>query len=135
MPWGRRYTKKVRSLTPNFRKKCFRAFGAKSLTSVSEAGWTSRKKVPLGIRLKSTRPSHGWFYSLYIPPEAKQIFDWRGFRRSGGGGLREFPYLPKAGMEILLPQSRAGCAKPDAKPRFCFLRKKRFFAFKKRFWG
>ena len=28
---------------------------------ISETGWTSRKKVPLGIRLKSTRPSHGRF--------------------------------------------------------------------------
>ena len=27
--------------------------------AISEPGWTSRKKVPLGIRLKSTRPSHG----------------------------------------------------------------------------
>jgi hypothetical protein len=25
---------------------------------ISEAGWTSRKKVPLGIRLKSARRSH-----------------------------------------------------------------------------
>ena len=26
--------------------------------AISEPGWISRKKVPLGIRLKSTRPSH-----------------------------------------------------------------------------
>ena len=26
--------------------------------AISEAGWTSRKKVPLGIRLKSARRSH-----------------------------------------------------------------------------
>ena len=43
-------------------------------TPISEAGWTSRKRNPLGIRLKSTRPSHGRFYSFHIPPEAKQNF-------------------------------------------------------------
>ena len=45
----------------------FRAFGVKSQTArkqrfdrcrhaISEAGWTSRNKVPLGVLLKSTRP-------------------------------------------------------------------------------
>ena len=39
----------------------FALFGSFWLhVAMSEPGWTSRKKVPLGIRLKSTtRPSHG----------------------------------------------------------------------------
>ena len=41
---------------------------------ISEAGWTSRKKVPLGIRLKSTRPSHGRVLPKLHPPEARQNF-------------------------------------------------------------
>ena len=79
----------MRSLTPNFRKNVFCAFGAKSPTSgksrfcrclypTSEAGWTSRKKEPLGIRLKSTRPSHGRFCSSLHPPEARQHFPLAG---------------------------------------------------------
>jgi len=32
------------------------------------------KKVPLGIRLKSTRPSHGRVLSKLHPPEARQSF-------------------------------------------------------------
>ena len=40
------------------------------------------KKISLGVRLKSTRPSHGWVcWSLY-PPEARQIFLLAGL--SGG---------------------------------------------------
>ena len=39
-----------------FANFCLRNLGVWS--AISEPGWTSRKKVPLGIRLKSTRPSH-----------------------------------------------------------------------------
>ena len=42
--------------------------------AISEMGWTSRKKVPLGIRLKSTRPSHGRVCCSLYPPEARQNF-------------------------------------------------------------
>ena len=49
------------------------------------AGWTSRKKVPLGIWLKSTRPSHGRFGAAGLgrdrshgKPGKKKIY-WRGF--------------------------------------------------------
>ena len=68
---------KVRSLTPGFRKKRFRAFGpnhphpeidfADVCAPFPRQGGPPEKKVPLGIRLKSTRPSHGRFYSFYIP--------------------------------------------------------------------
>ena len=50
--------------------------------AISEPGWISRKKkkAPLGIRLKSTRPSHGRFWSRQPPREARQNkFYWRGF--------------------------------------------------------
>ena len=75
-------------LTPNFfRKKRVSCFWGGQIThtrksrfyrcwhAISKAGWTSRKKVPLGVRLKSTRPSHGRVYcwSLY-PPEARHNF-------------------------------------------------------------
>ena len=39
--------------------------------AISEPGWTSRKKVPLGIRLKPTRPSHGRVCCSLNPPEAR----------------------------------------------------------------
>ena len=52
------------------------------LHPISETGWTCRIKVPLEIRLKSTRPSHGRFYSLYIPPEAGQ-------KKSTSGALKK----------------------------------------------
>ena len=42
--------------------------------AISEPGWTSRKKVPLGIRLKPTRPSHGRVCRSLHPPEARQNF-------------------------------------------------------------
>ena len=56
--------------------------------AISEPGWTSRKKVPLGIRLKSTRPSHGRFFSSLNPPEAIQ--------KNRLAGLWESP-LPDSG--------------------------------------
>ena len=42
--------------------------------AISKPGWTHRKKVPLGIRLKSTRPSHGRVLPKLDPPEARQNF-------------------------------------------------------------
>ena len=51
--------------------------------AISEPGWTSRKKVPLGIRLKSTRPSHGRVCSSLHPPEARQNFRRPGLWREG----------------------------------------------------
>ena len=46
----------------------------KRLCDLAEQGWTSRKKVPFGIRLKSTRPSHGRVLPKLHPPEARQNF-------------------------------------------------------------
>ena len=40
--------------------------------AISEAGWTSRKKVPLGAKLESTRPNYMRVLSNPIPPEAGQ---------------------------------------------------------------
>ena len=91
MPWGRRYTKKVRSLTPNFRKKrvsCFwgqithirkSRFCRCFCCRISEAGWTPEKKWHLEsglnqrdramaglIRVRSHRkPSKVFYQVLY----------------------------------------------------------------------
>ena len=74
----------MRSLTPNFRLYVFRAFGAKSHTpgKADFAGVCTpfpRKggppgKVPLGVRLKSTRPSHGRVCWGLYPPKAVHNF-------------------------------------------------------------
>ena len=42
-------------------------------TPLPRQGGPAGKKVPLGIRLKSTRPSHGRFWSRSLPREAKQL--------------------------------------------------------------
>ena len=55
------------------------------------------KKVPLGIRLKSTRPSHGRFWSRPLPREARQ-------KKSTGGALIAPPLRRRKGFE----QARAG---------------------------
>ena len=56
--------------------------------ATSEVGCTSRKKVPLGIRLKSTRLSHGRFWSRPLPREAEHDFSTGGaFERRSGRGL------------------------------------------------
>ena len=52
---------------------------------ISETGRTFRKKVPLGIRLKSTRPSHGRFWSRLLPREAKRNFLLAGLSRHPRG--------------------------------------------------
>ena len=75
-------------------KKRFRAFGVKSHTAgkhrfgrcwhaISEIRCTSRKKVPVGVWLKSTRPSCVRFCSMPNPPQAGGNIDDRGF-----GGFR-----------------------------------------------
>ena len=83
----------MRSLTPNFRKQRFSCFWGQ-ITHIRENRFLSifaphfrdrvdlPKKVPPGIRLKSTRPSHGRLCSLYIPPEAKQNFLLAGSARN-----------------------------------------------------
>ena len=42
--------------------------------AISKPGWTRRKKVPLGIRFKSTRPSYMRIWPEPNPPEARQSF-------------------------------------------------------------
>ena len=58
-----------------------RAFGDVTETAIwpfwpaiSEPGWPRRKKVPLGVLLRSTRPSHGRVCRSLYPPEARQKF-------------------------------------------------------------
>ena len=80
----------MRSLTPNSRKKRFSCFWGhhthpeKSILSMFvPRRFRGRvdlpKKIPLVIRLKTTRPSHGRFWPRPLPREAKQSFHCRGF--------------------------------------------------------
>ena len=48
-------------------------------TPFPRQGGPPRKKVPLGIRLKSTRPSHGRFIRLRSHRKPSKIFYWRDF--------------------------------------------------------
>ena len=101
--------KKMRSLAPNFRENVFRAFGAKSHTPgkvdfcryllypvsnmVSKTGLTflppERKKAPLGVRLTSSRPSHGRVCWNLYPPEARQSFLLAGLSNNANKAQRE----------------------------------------------
>ena len=92
----------MRSLTPNFRKNVFRAFGAKSHTPgkvdfcrclypISKAGWTSPQKVPLGVRLTSTRSSHrrtGGFVEVYTHRKPGKVSTGGAFQKKTDLGQR-----------------------------------------------
>ena len=83
----------------------FRAFGAKSPTSGGKndfvdvctpfprQGGPPEQIVPLGIRLKSTRLSHGRFCSSLHPPEARQIFILAGLSKKPVWGLKRPQFL------------------------------------------
>ena len=101
-------------------------FGHTFWLVISEPGWTSReKKVPLGIRHKPTRPSHGrFFWSLY-PPEAWQKNLLPGLSQNnrqpaatkGGGGGQRTTHRTKAGgaTPSVCPSVYWACLGPRAK--------------------
>ena len=86
--------------------------------AISEPGCTSRKKVPLEIRLKSTRPSHGRFWSRPLPREAKQNFLLPGLSggREGGQPTPRAGRLRGAAQRLLAPPLNGACDKPPAPP-------------------
>ena len=58
--------------------------------AISEPGWTSRKKVPFGIRLKSTRPSYVRVIQCQIHHKPGKKIDDRGFACAYSPGNAEF---------------------------------------------
>ena len=85
---------RLRRFTNRHDSSCFESFRSYFALfwsfglAISEPGCTSRKKVPLGIRLKSTRPSHGRVLPKLHPPEAKQNFLRPGLCRTIPTGRR-----------------------------------------------
>ena len=65
---------------------------------ISEAGWTSRKKVPLGIRLKSARRSHMRVF-LHVTPHRGENQKLRRGCELGGGQL---PLKSEEGKKIVM---------------------------------
>ena len=81
MPWGRRYTKKVRYLTPNFRKKRFSCFFVDVCTPFPRQGGPPEKKYHLGSGLnQQDRATAGLFE---LDPTGSQA------KFSTGGALSE----------------------------------------------
>ena len=89
--------------------------------AISEPGWTSRKKVPLGIRLKSTRPSHGRFWSRPLHGKPGKKSTGGAFERHTAHGgestrhLRRSSPRPPNGRPNWL-QGQAGHGRAHARP-------------------